>query len=374
MSLETSSIRILFFIGSLRPGGKERRLVELLTFLKANNRYELLLVLTKNEIHYQQFYDLNINYQVLKNSSKKSKLSVFYQFYKLCKQFKPHVIHTWGRVQTLYTLPAVIAQDIPLVNSQIAGAPVHISKYSSLSLIDRLNFKFSKKILANSQAGIATYKPPKSRQQVIYNGIHLNRFQNLPSTESIKAKYGIHTPYAVIMVGSYTMYKDYDLFYKIAETITCLRDDISFIGVGGIDKDDAEFKRLKTLSQQNEQIQFLGKINEVEALVNACDIGVLFSPNGEGISNAILEYMALSKAVIATDTGGNKELIQPNKNGYLVHPKATVKDIVPLILELIDNVEKRLAFGVANQKVILESFSISKMGKAFEHVYEEALT
>ena len=373
MSLETNRIRILFFIGSLRSGGKERRLVELLTFLNANGRYELLLVLTKNEIHYQQFYDLDINYQVLKKGSKQNKLSVFYQFYKLSKKFKPHVIHTWGRIQTLYTLPAVVLQSIPLVNSQIAGAPVHLSRFSMLSFIDKLNFRFSKKILANSQAGIATYQPPRSRRQVIYNGINLRRFLNLPSVECIKAKYGINTPYAVIMVASYTVYKDYKLFYSVAETITCLRDDITFIGVGGFDKDDSEFKRLKKMSQDNEQIQFLGKINEVEALVNACDIGVLFSPNGEGISNAILEYMALSKAVIATDTGGNKELIQPDENGYLVHPNATLKDIVPLVLELIDNEEKRLAFGTANYNIIMNSFSIAKMGKAFEHVYEEAL-
>src|SRR4051794_7764312 len=110
--------RIIFFIGSLKGGGKERRLIELLTYLQSKEQYELMVVVTDPMIEYPSFYQLNITYQVISKSWKKNDLTIFYKFYKKCKQFKPHIIHTWGRMQSFLALPAVIALGIPLVNGQ----------------------------------------------------------------------------------------------------------------------------------------------------------------------------------------------------------------------------------------------------------------
>jgi glycosyltransferase involved in cell wall biosynthesis len=195
---------------------------------------------------------------------------------------------------------------------------------------------------------------------------------NLPPREEIKSKYKIITPYAVVMTASFTPNKNYDLFYRIAEHITRIRDDVTFIGVGGYNESKVEFDRLVSLSQNNARILFPGRINDVEALVNACNIGVLFSPNGEGISNAILEYMALGKPVIANDTGGNKEIIFHNQNGYLViNPEE--EGITGLILDLINDQQKCHFFGENSKHVIESHFTLEKMGKAFERIYEEAL-
>ena len=114
-------------------------------------------------------------------------------------------------------------------------------------------------------------------------------------------------------------------------------------------------------------------MENIETLVNACDIGVLFSPNGEGISNAILEYMALGKPVIATNTGGNVELITHGKNGYLVPVKATAKELVPLVFKLIDDGNVAREFGSENRSKVNAAFSITQMGKAFKDVYSEVL-
>ena len=54
-------MKILFFIGNLTSGGKERRLIELMAGLK-NNNFDILLVLAFNEIDYDYFFDLGINY------------------------------------------------------------------------------------------------------------------------------------------------------------------------------------------------------------------------------------------------------------------------------------------------------------------------
>ncbi|MGV3656382.1 MAG: glycosyltransferase family 4 protein [Chitinophagaceae bacterium] len=373
MPTNTNNIRIVFFIGSLRSGGKERRLIELLTFLKKENRYDMLLVMTKHEIHYPTFFELGIPFQILKKKSKKDLFSVFLQFYTVCRQFKPHVVHTWGRIQTFYSLPTVVLQKRSLVNSQIAGVPTRHYKFSASRFIDQLNFYFSHVILSNSQAGITTYRPPQKRFKVIYNGMNLERFEQLPAKESVKKEFGIETPYAIIMVGSYTFYKDYHLFYNLAEEVTRQRNDITFLGVGGYDKDDTFFQSCKKKYEGNINIKVMGKVEGVEAIVNACDIGVLFSPNGEGMSNAILEYMALGKPVIATNTGGNVELITHGKNGYLVPVKATAQELVPLVFKLIDDENVARQFGSENRSKVKATFTITQMGKAFKEVYSEVL-
>src|SRR5690606_23696683 len=118
-------------------------------------------------------------------------------------------------------------------------------------------------------------------------------------------------------------------------------------------------------TNDNIQMHFLGRINDVEALVNACDIGMLFSPHGEGISNTLLEYMALGKPVIANKIGGNTEIIIDNRNGHLVENQ-TEEDIAKIIIDLIDDKEKRQRFGELSKQIIKERFTIEKMGQEFE--------
>jgi glycosyltransferase involved in cell wall biosynthesis len=126
------------------------------------------------------------------------------------------------------------------------------------------------------------------------------------------------------------------------------------------------------VNNSSPRILFPGKIHDIESLVNACTIGVLFSTDGEGISNSILEYMALGKPVIANDAGGNRELIRHRHNGYLINSQ-NAKEVGDLIIGLIDDQQKCQSFGAINQKIVQESFSLEVMGKAFEEIYYKTL-
>lgn len=373
MSVNFQKMRIVFFIGHLAVGGKERRFLELLTYLKRKGDYDILVLFAHHEIHFPEFYNLNIPYKLISKGRKKIGLSRFIELYKICKQYNPDIIHIWGQMQTFYALPVVIGQQIPLVNSQITSAPAKHKRSLTFKLINWLNFHYSKVILANSKAGLASVSPPEGKRKVIYNGINLNRFKNLPDPGQVKKEYGITTPYTVVMVASYSPTKDYSLFFRVAQVVTNLRNDITFLGVGGNQFRYSNYNRLVELSAQNDKILFKGMVREVEALVNCCSIGVLFSVDGEGFSNSIMEYMALGKPVIANNAGGTKELVRHNENGYLIG-KESAEEIAELIIGLIDDQEKYKLFSATSRRIIEESFSIEKMGKAFEQVYNEAIT
>jgi len=373
LSAKHSKPRVLIFIGSLCQGGKERRLVELLTYFKTENKFELLLVMTRDEIYYLDFFKLAIPHRIIEKKWEKNDPTVVYKLFKICKEFRPQLIHAWGQMQAFYTLPISLLKRIPLINSQITGAPLKRNKWSFSSLVDKINFQFSKVILSNSKAGLNTFRPPSNKAKVIHNGINMCRFKNLPGVDKIKEEYGISTPFTVIMVAAFSYTKDYSLFYKVAEKVTGMRSDISFIGAGGVRESDLEYKKMLELSANNNRIIFPGAVKDVEALVNACTVGVLFSTNGEGFPNSIMEYMALAKPVIANDTGGIRELVRHNENGYLV-TNETVEEIAGLIIDLIDDKVKCYEFGQAGKGIIEESFTLEKMGKAFEGVYQDLIT
>jgi glycosyltransferase involved in cell wall biosynthesis len=365
---KNSHIKILFFIGSLRTGGKERRMIELISYLKdQNEKYELLVVINYESSTYPSYMKLNIPYKVLRKRRNYKDPKLFFQFYKICQKFNPNIIHAWGGMQAFYAIPASVFKRIPLVNSQITNAPPEIKKFSFVNLINQINFRFSKVILSNSLAGLHAYNPPCNKKQLIYSGVNLDRFINLPQIEIVKNKYRIRTQYAVVMVASFSSKKKFELFYEVANYTTRLRPDVTFIGAGGPADDGVKFERLRNLAIGNPNIIFPGHIYDVEYLVSACDIGMLLT-HGESFPNAVLEYMALGKPVIANETGGTKELVRHNENGFLLNNES-VEEIAEIIMVLIDNPEKRKIFGIRGREIIAEYFSLDKMGKSFENVY-----
>jgi len=366
-------IRLLLFIGSLTSGGKERRFIELLTYLTQSNNYDILVVTTYHEIHYKKFKELNIPVCNLEKSKIIGNLAYFSGFYKICKQFNPDLIHTWGRMQTFYSLSSKILRSFPLINGQITNAsPV---KSKKLQLIDKLNFYFSDFIVSNSKAGIKAYKPPLNKSTIIYNGVSNSRFQNLSTKTNYKEKFGIVTPYLILMVATFSKNKDYERFFKVAKIILRKRQDVTFVGVGYFHRDDSLYKKCLEIIEESPFLKMTGEINDVEELVNISDIGVLFSNkkvHGEGISNAIIEYMALGKPVVANDTGGTVEIVENGKNGVLISDELP-DEIAEILIDLLNDSDRRKRFGCEGKKKVNEEFTLQSMGEKFEGLYNQIL-
>ena len=86
-----------------------------------------------------------------------------------------------------------------------------------------------------------------------------------------------------------------------------------FAGTGPLEE---EIKKQIKENGLEEKISLLGWRNDVKELINLSDVVGLFSQR-EGLGKCLLEAMICGKSVIATNTRGPRELIQPNKSGYL---------------------------------------------------------
>ncbi|MGA1826206.1 MAG: glycosyltransferase [bacterium] len=351
-------MKALFFIDTLASGGKERRLIELIKQLSLDSHHELTVVVIKKDVHYREIFDFNVKIIFLEKC-RKNDIKLFWKFYKIVKEVKPDFIHAWSNMVVTYSLFASKILGIPLINSQISDCLHTSKKLSFYNLSRRLNFFFSTVIIANSEAGKISYNPPLKKSKVILNGVDVNRF-------TIEDK--VKDTFKIVMTGTFSENKDYDLFLDVAKRIYEIHPEIKFIGIGGGKNFERINKRIEREKIKN--IELTGRVSNVEEIVSCCTIGILFSPHGEGISNAILEYMGFGLPVIATNKGGNKELIVDGKTGFLVEEN-DIEVIVQKIAYLYTNKEKCFSLGREGRKRLEECFTLSRMTKDFMKVYQD---
>jgi len=118
------------------------------------------------------------------------------------------------------------------------------------------------------------------------------------------------------------------------------------------------------------QIRFTGVIADVAALVRATDLVVLPS-SAEGMSNSMLEAMACGVPVIATDVGGNREVLDGSgKAGWLV-PTDTPEALAEAIMAAMGSAELRREVGAAARAVVLERYDIDRVASQHLSLYAD---
>lgn len=359
-------MKILFFTESLICGGKERRILELIRYLKTHTDYKIALIITEPIIDYDYAYNLEIDIKVIKRKGIKYDPLLFIKFWKYCRKFKPDIIHSWGRMTTFYAIPTKFILRIPLITNMIADARGNSKKLSFKYFFFRIDILFSNVILSNSKAGITAYKITSAKAATVYNGVNLERFNQKFNPEFERQRLGITTPYMIIMVSAFSDLKDYDLFLNVAKEIMKLREDVTFVGVGDGPKFDHIKQRIKDEHIKN--VILTGKQQNVEKIIASSDIGLLCTYS-EGISNSLIEYMALGKPAISTDLiGGSKELIVEGETGYCM--ERDKEKIAAKIIYLLNNPEVSRNMGDKGKKRINSYFSLDRMGKDFLNVYK----
>jgi len=359
-------MRILFLIDSLRPGGKERRLVELLKGLSKYKEIKCELVIMSDEIHYTAIHNLDVKIHYVIRKWKKDP-GIFLKLYKLCKKVRPDIIHSWGSMPSVYALPIAKTLKIKFINAMISDAPYKLSLKALIR--SKLTFPFSDVILSNSNAGLKPYKAPSNKSVCIHNGFDFERISKIENKKTIKAKFGIKTEKVVGMIASFSGKKDYNTYILAAQKILTKRNDIIFLAIGN----GVNLKKCKKIVKPEFQnkIKFLGKQRNVESIVSVFDVGVL-STYTEGISNVIMEYMALGKPVIATKGGGTNEILMDREAGFLVEPES-VERLASKIEYLLENEKIASNMGEKGRETIKKEFSLEKMTNSYVSLYKRLL-
>jgi len=204
---------------------------------------------------------------------------------------------------------------------------------------------------------------------VIPNGIDPDRFGKAVDRKATLDRFGLPGDCEIILgVGNIRAIKGYEFliesFYRIAKN----SPKLVVVICGG---DYAGYKRyLDNLIERyrlSDRIYFTDFVSDIEALYSVADLYAMTSIS-EGFSLTTVEAMASSKAVISTDCVGPGEIIDDGVDGIIV-PERDPDRFGKIMLDLMQNREKREALGRAARKKVETKYSIDKSIKAFEDLF-----
>lgn len=207
-----------------------------------------------------------------------------------------------------------------------------------------------------------------TRVQTIYNGMNLAEWNRVPGPPKASGEFLVTT------VGNIRRVKGHDVFIRAAAAVVERFPKVSFSIAGNV-LDHVYFAELQTLVQDLKlanHVRFDGGITNVGNYLAASDIFVLAS-RSEGFSNAIVEAMASSLPVVATDVGGNAEAVQDGVSGFIVPAEDPVA-LSAAILRLLSVPSQARAMGVAGATIAAERFTTEAMMNQIATAYGKLLS
>jgi glycosyltransferase involved in cell wall biosynthesis len=279
--------------------------------------------------------------------------------------------HNWGTA-----LEGILGAKLARIQGIVHAERGTIEDKAHNIVLQRFLWGFADQVLSVSDAHRKKMRNiigfPHEQIKSIVNGVDTERFFPNPEIkEKIRKKLGLKKSSVCIgTIGSLRFVKNQSLLVNACKTILPSFDQVEVLIVGEGPLESQLIQEVKTLGF-SEKIHFAGAQPNIPAILNALDIFVLPS-QAEGISNTILEAMATGLPVIATEVGGNTELIKAGETGLLV-PPSNPELLAKAILALVINKQKRLELGKNAHQSILDNFTIQVMVNNYTAVYDSVL-
>ncbi|MEW5925076.1 MAG: glycosyltransferase [Candidatus Zixiibacteriota bacterium] len=214
---------------------------------------------------------------------------------------------------------------------------------------------------------VETENFPEDKIEVIHNGIELKRrAEGKPKT---KTDFGIpeNAP-VVVMVANLRPVKRIDRLINCMAGLENKSVHLLVVGEGPLLDD------LKSRAEQlgiGERVHFYYAGEGVYDILQMSDIGVLTSES-EGLSNALIEYLFAGLPAIAFDTGGNDEIIDNGRTGFII-PKWDEKLMTEKIDWLLKNPDESKKMGETARQYAQSKFSVPARVKKTEDFYKKIL-
>jgi len=222
---------------------------------------------------------------------------------------------------------------------------------------------------AGAERSVDVGSVPKDRVTVIHPGVDAARFQPDQSIrEKTRAALGLGDDFVWIAVGRFEDNKDYPTMLE-AFAKFYRKHPNSFLLIVGKGPLEEAIKRLAVQLQIKEAVRFLGVRRDIPALMAAAD-AYLMSSAWEGLPAVLLEAAASGLPIVATDVGGNREVVVHQETGYLVPSKnaLALSDAMFSIREM--SVQERRALGVRARQNFAENFSIEQIAGKWGDLYD----
>jgi glycosyltransferase involved in cell wall biosynthesis len=212
----------------------------------------------------------------------------------------------------------------------------------------------------------------EDRVVTIPNGVEIAAWVPAPGArEEVRAEWAVpETAPLVGSVGHLSPVKGHGDLLEAMAAVVARRPEARCVMVGEGPLRESLEQRAGALGL-SDRITFAGIRSDVPRVLAALDLVVQPSQT-EGMSNAVLEAMAAGVPVIATDTGGNPDLLRDGVSGLLVPPGSST-ELASAMLRLLEDPAAARALAATARKRAADSFSLSAMIHRYEDLYAELL-
>ena len=254
---------------------------------------------------------------------------------------------------------------------------LHRVRRQGLSLVYRAVYRLSDRVLAPSQALLTDLaerpgiRVPPSRVTVVHNGIDLNDLRARTSAAHLPELVARRMPAPLITcVANMFAIKGQDWLIRAMPAVLAAVPAAVLVLVG-----DGEWRatleRLANETGVGDRMIFTGSIQNPLAVVEHADVVVLPSLS-EGLPIALLEAMAIGRAVVASRVGGIPEVVQDGETGLLI-PAADSQALSSAIVRLLMDPHLRVHLGTRARAHVERQWSSQRMVECTAAVYDEVL-
>jgi glycosyltransferase involved in cell wall biosynthesis len=340
------SKRLLFITPGLGKGGAETQLVKIAKFFRKNDMDVMILALKPID-NFSDLKESDIKIVFLKDW-KRNMVSNISMLYNTIKSYKPEVVLAFMFISIIVARLFKWRFNYKLVSS-VRNSVIG----DKWRLIFKLTSRFDDVVVYNANASKLNFEQNNMAQ---HNGIVINNAITVPIIKDIP-EISKKSPFVWVSMAHFRPSKDYQTLFDAIPLIK--NEDFRVDILGHMYQLAWPQQKINDLKIAD-KVRLLGFKNNSEYYLQQADALVLSSFN-EGMPNAILEAMAYSKPIVASEIDGIKELLTACDCGFLFH-QGSAQD-------LADKMDRVMAMSVS------ERSQLSSRGREYviKHFAEEVV-
>lgn len=356
-------MRILHVITSLRTGGAEKLMVDLLPRLRDfGHEVELCLFDGIRTPFYDEIEKMGIKIHTFQTGGSVYNPMNIFKLIPLMKQFD--IVHTHNTAPQLFVAIAHLFASKCKIFTTEHSTNNRRRSIKLFSWIDKWMYKQYNHIICISniaEKSLRDYLNSESNKIcTINNGVDVSKYMNAIPNEGIKTQFiGLNT---AIMVAGFRWEKDQKTVIKAYSHLP-ENYHLLFAGTGVLEE---ECKELAKQFRLEDRVHFLGLRNDIPSLLKATDV-VIMSSHFEGLSLSSVEGMACGNPFIASNVNGLREVVE---GAGMLFPHEDEKTLAIQIQKCSEDIEfRKKIISLCQERA--KSYDISLMAKNYNLLYTE---
>lgn len=368
-------MRILFLSTSMGMGGADSQLLSAAQVLRSGGHDVLIVSLTPLGPMGMQARDAGLPTESLEMRRGFPDPRGLVRLARLTRMWRPDVVHSHMVHANLMARALRLVVPVPVLVSTIhniyEGGRLRMAAYRlTNALVDHMTIVSD----AAAERFVRERIIPKELLTVVPNGVDTEQIAGVPpgARESLRRSLGLDREFAWLAVGRFEIAKDYPNMLRAFARVRARHADavLLLVGRGSLQPETEALARELGLGSS---VRFLGVRSDVPVVMSAAD-GFVMSSAWEGMPMVLLEAAAAALPIVATQVGGNREVVLEAESGFLVPPRDDeALGSAMLRLSGLPEAERR-AMGQRGREHIRAHYALGRVAHRWEELYRQVLT